>query len=159
MMAKAIGIELKDSNFHEIIEPFLSLVPSYKEKLGSIYIFTSVDEANYIQDEIKEFEIIEAMHILYFLKKPTLYNDFDDYGFRAELGFYLLENLILNFSIIEGTPKDKEMALLQFDEHLIAKDQEKYYVALHDQELIENIANAYHITIRFFELDKWLKKD
>ncbi len=153
-MDLVIGIELTNSEYHDIIAPFLPIVPSFKERLEVLYIFTSLEEVNDLKGDLAEFDIIESIHMLYSLKCPTLYHNFDDYGFHSMSGHYLLENMTTKFTIVQGSKKDIEMALLQFDEHLIAKDEAFYYVDFHYRELIENIAKAYNISIRFFELDK-----
>ncbi|MFZ3588136.1 hypothetical protein ACOI1C_02430 [Bacillus sp. DJP31] len=153
-MERVIGIELIQSEFHDIIEPFLSLTTSYKERIETFYVFTSLDEVNDLVVELSEFEIIESIHKLYFLENPTLFHDFTDYGFHTSSGYYLLEGMTTYFTIDQRDEGDQEMALLQFDEHLLAIDEGIYYVDQHHQELIQNIANAYNISIHFFELDK-----
>jgi hypothetical protein len=149
-----IGIELTDSEQHDIIEPFLSIVQTFKEYHLNLYIFSSMNEATYIINELADFDIVEALHSLYVLKCPTLFNDFHDYGFQTISRYYLIESMTTPFSITFGGDKEIEMALLQFDEHIIAKDGAHYFIDRQHQGLIEKIAKAYNITVCFFELDK-----
>jgi hypothetical protein len=150
------GIEITDADNHDIIEPFLEVVTSYIERHSTLYIFASIRDANYIKNELAVFNIVEAFHELYFLDHPSVWTIFDDYGFQTGLEhIYLIKSMVTSFTILDGLEVDKELALLQFDELLIARDDTKYFVDLHHQELIENIAKAYNITVNFFELDKY----
>jgi hypothetical protein len=149
------GIEITDTGNHDIIEPFIDLVTSFKEYHSTFYIFASLDDVSYLKDELTDYKIIEAVHELYLLENPSCSAVFDDYGFQTIAGHaYLLKSMIASFRMKDGLEANKKLALLQFDEHLVASDGPCYFVDQHQQELIENIAKAYNISVSFFELDK-----
>jgi hypothetical protein len=153
-MDNLIAIELRNDEHHDIIEPFLSISSSFKDQYGPYYIFSSIEDVLTLENELADFAIIEAVHSLYLLNQPTLYQDFQDYGFSSKSKNYLFRNMVKGFSITSGENMDIKMALLQFNEHLIASDDTIYLVDHHHQGLIEKIANSYNIKIHFFELDK-----
>jgi hypothetical protein len=154
-MKALFGIELIDSGYHVIIEPFLEVVSSFVEKQSTVYIFSSLMDAKYISNELDNLDVVEEFHELYLLNKPNVWPNFDDYGFQTQHGHvYIFKSMVSFFTIQSGLEMDKEQALLQFDEHLIARENSTYVVDLHHQELIEKIAKAYNISVNFFELDK-----
>ncbi|WP_246945933.1 hypothetical protein [Bacillus pinisoli] len=153
-MDNLIAIELIDDEHHDLLEPFLPILSSFKEKYKEFYLFSSREDVLLLEKELKDYFIIQDVHSLYVLRQPQLFPTFSDYGFTSNTTTYLFQNMVSCFAIKGGNSKDVEMAMLQFDEHLIAINENIYFVDLHHQALIEKIANAYHITISFFELDK-----
>lgn len=144
------AIELSDPEHHDIIEPFLEIVTTFVEHYSTFYIFSSIEDVRYLEQELKDYSIVEMIHTLVYLSEPKLWPSLEDYGFQTDLGnVYLLTSMVHSFEIIGGTDENQQMALLQFDEHLIAEDKRTYYVDVHHQELIGKIANAYKITITF----------
>jgi hypothetical protein len=116
-----------------------------------------------IQDRDAVLELLEHYHIpseeMQLLLLPSasyLYPPFSDYGFasRAER-FYLYAHLVSTFSfsdmrIVQANP---ENALLQMEEHLIARflidDVPTYAVDRQFIELMERIAIAYGCSVEF----------
>ncbi|KAA0549427.1 hypothetical protein FZW96_05825 [Bacillus sp. BGMRC 2118] len=149
------AIELADENYHDIIEPFLVVATSFVEQYATFYIFSSDEDVHYIESELKDFSIIEMTHVLTQLVGGNYWDSFGDYGFQTtSQKAFLLTSMVHAFEIIGGKEEHISMALLQFDEHLIAQEHTTYFVDVHHQALIEKIANAYEVSINFFELDK-----
>jgi hypothetical protein len=98
----------------------------------------------------------EEMQLLLLPSESDLYPSFSDYGFtsRAER-HYLYGHLVstFRFSAVQTAQSDPENALLQIEEHLIARfvkdNVPSYAVDLQFNELMERIAIAYGCTIEF----------
>ncbi|MBM6617267.1 hypothetical protein [Bacillus suaedaesalsae] len=149
------AIELTNKDHHDIVEPFLEVVPSFVEHYSTFYIFSSLKDVHYIEEELSIYSIIEMTHTIIGLSEGKYWDTFEDYGLKTNTGkAYLLNSMVKSFQIIGGTEDNIKMALLQFDEHLIAQEHTTYFVDVHHQALIEKIANAYEVSIAFFELDK-----
>lgn len=153
-MDNLIAIELIDTEHHDVVEPFLSILSSFREQVQQFYIFSSLADGLFLEQELQEFTIVQDVHPLYSCNQLHLFHTFSDYGFSSPTTNYLFKDLVSCFSIESGTEQDIEMALLQFDEHLIASNESIYFIDLQHHTLIEKIASAYKITIHFFELDK-----
>ncbi|WP_456278296.1 hypothetical protein [Bacillus sp. AK128] len=158
-MDNLIAIELKNEDHHDIIEPFLSITPSFKERHQQFYIFSSIVDIVILEKELVEFSIIESVHTLFKLENPILYDAFNDYGFSTNSNYYLFTSMTLGFTITKAGKVEKEMALLQFLEHLIAHDGRNYFIDHHHHDLITKIASSYNIAINLFELDKLQEND
>lgn len=75
-----------------------------------------------------------------------------DYGFTSQNNrHYLYEDMVTAFSIERGDEEQIEMALLQIEEHLIASDNNVFYVDVMQKELMEGIARAYQIELTFLK--------
>jgi hypothetical protein len=118
---------------------------------------------NTIQDRDAVLELLEhyripseEMQLLLLPSNSDLYPTFSDYGFtsRAER-HYLYERLVstFRFSEVRTTQSDLDNALLQMNEHLIARflidNDPSYAVDRQFNELIERIAYAYGCSVVF----------
>jgi hypothetical protein len=98
----------------------------------------------------------EEMQLLLLPSDSDLYPSFSDYGFtsRAERN-YLYEHLVgtFRFSEVQTAQAHPENALLQMEEHLIARYLEDntpiYAVDRQFKELMERIAHAYGCSVVF----------
>jgi len=93
------------------------------------------------------------------LQNAELMPLFSDYGFISSNNrTYLFKEAILAFSITSGDTIEIEMALLQFEEYLIAKvlqnNESVYFVDKNYKDLIIKVASAYDINVHIFDLDK-----
>jgi hypothetical protein len=105
-----------------------------------------------------DFSAIET-YTLIELNDPELTDLFPDYGFITEQGrTYLYEETVIAFSVISGDPTEITMALLQYEEYLIAKEGHGkgtiYFMDKNYEDLIKKVASAYDINIHIFDLDK-----
>ncbi|RBW70570.1 hypothetical protein [Bacillus taeanensis] len=118
-----------------------------------LVIIESKTEAAQLAAFYQEKDILENQFTLFRLEQVEMTDLFFDYGFSSTSNHaYLYEETSLPFIIKNGDLKQIEMALLQIEEHLIAKetnDQIFYYINRHQKELIEKYAQAYNITISF----------
>jgi hypothetical protein len=118
---------------------------------------------NTIQDRDAVIELLEhyripseEMQLLLLPFDSDLYPTFSDYGFtsRAER-YYLYEHLVstFRFSDVRTTQSDLENALLQIEEHLIARflsnNVPSYAVDRQFNELMERITYAYGCSVIF----------
>ncbi|MFD1736534.1 hypothetical protein ACFSCX_08145 [Bacillus salitolerans] len=157
-MKSIYGIELLDASYADIIEPFLPITHSFLGSFSSIYLFNSYEDISYLQNQLEEYEIIDSVHHLLKLENVEYFEgsgSLNDYGFKfPNQSYYVIRNMVRAFSILSGDEQEIKMALLQFDEHLLAKQGKLYVVDAHHQGLIEKIAEAYNITVSFLNLDK-----
>jgi hypothetical protein len=128
----------------------LAIVMDCDEQL---VILASKEESENLAAFYEEKGLLENQFILFKLEQPETTDLFFDYGFFSNgNGAYLYEETSLPFTIKDGDSKQIEMALLQIEEHLIAKEQEAqtlYYIDRHQKELIEKYAKSYKITLSF----------
>ncbi|RAK22379.1 hypothetical protein B0I26_102373 [Anoxybacillus vitaminiphilus] len=93
------------------------------------------------------------------LNNPELTDLFGDYGFISEQGrAYLYQETVIAFAVVDGDATEIDMALLQYEEYLIAKEhcnnETIYFMDKTYEGLIKKVAAAYDINIRIFDLDK-----
>jgi hypothetical protein len=93
------------------------------------------------------------------LEHPVLTEQFSDYGFISkENNTYVFASVVTAFSIIGGDPLEINMMILQLEEYMIAKENSNgetiYLIGHHYEPLLKKVADAYHVAIRIFTLDK-----
>jgi hypothetical protein len=157
-MKVCYGVEMKISKQKfpgytaQIIKKTAELV-NVIDRDNQLVIIESKKEAENLAAFYEEKELLENQLILFKLEQTETTDLFFDYGFFSTNNCtYLYEETSLPFTIKNGELKQIEMALLQIEEHLIAKEKEEhtlYYIDRHHKELIEKYASAYKITISF----------
>ncbi|MGA9290343.1 MAG: hypothetical protein WBV93_18585 [Anaerobacillus sp.] len=117
-----------------------------------LVIMSNQTEAEALKEFYQSKEVFEEFFTLVHLSKSTkLTGIFDDYGFVSQnQQFFLYKNMVSGFTIKQGEENEIKMALLQFKEHLIARDHELYYIDRMQIELIEGIARAYNLELTFW---------
>jgi hypothetical protein len=129
-----------------------------------LLIVATVQEANDLQDFLLSKNLFEDFFLLLELHNPEAKETFYDYGIHSLQGKdYLFLEMVAAFNIESGTKEQIEMALYQFEEHLLCIDTVQstkfYYIDQNFIELIKGIAHAYDIEVSFFDLDKLSEKD
>ncbi|TKD70103.1 hypothetical protein [Pseudalkalibacillus hwajinpoensis] len=116
-----------------------------------LVIISNKQEARALKDYYISKGVYEECYTLLPLSKvatPTAI--FTDYGFISQNhDYYLYNNMVTSFSIKQGEEEEIKMAKLQFEEHLIAQDQNIFYIDQSYIELVEGIARAYGIQLKF----------
>ncbi|MBA2869902.1 hypothetical protein HNQ85_000160 [Anoxybacillus calidus] len=120
------------------------------DKDGELLIFES--SIQLLPSNIETYSLLE-------LENPERTDLFNDYGFISEQGrTYLYQETVIAFSIVEGDATEIAMALLQYEEYLIAKEHCNneiiYFMDKTYEDLIKKVAAAYDINIHIFDLDK-----
>lgn len=97
----------------------------------------------------------EEMNVIFLPEDAELFDGFSDYGFETRTeNCFLYEKLVYLFQFKPpfGEEAEPAQALLQFEEHLIARftsEGEEYFaVDEHQSELMAGIAKAYKCTIK-----------
>ena len=130
-----------------------------------LLIVATAKEAMDLQDFLISKNQFEDFILLVELQNPELKETFYDYGIHSlQEKDYLYLEMVAVFTIEGGTKEQIEMALYQFDEHLLCIDtpdssKNYYYIDQNLIELINGIAKAYDIEVSFFDLDKLSEKD
>jgi hypothetical protein len=119
---------------------------------SQLFVIKTEQEAEKLKEIFSKKNVYEETHTLLKLSdQSTITSAFHDYGFKsASENYYLFADLVVPFQISSTDPQQIEMALLQIDEHLIAKDDEKqtiYYVDQQHETLIKKYAIAYDIEL------------
>ncbi|WP_336989516.1 hypothetical protein [Bacillus infantis] len=132
---------------------------SLKDTAGTLYLFESEQDRETAVFLLKEGHLFEDRHLLIYLEDAIMGEHFDDCGTISENGeYYLWMELVRPFAITAGEPAQREMALLQFEEHLAASSSltcgRVYFIGVHLEELALGIARAYDIEVSFLDLDK-----
>jgi KaiC/GvpD/RAD55 family RecA-like ATPase len=117
-------------------------------------IVSTEEERESVLEVMKRYKVeTEPMELLLLPEDATLTDAFSDYGFisRAD-NTYVYAKLICSFRLLtEETGSERDQALEQLDEHLIAQFTEHgktvYMVDNQLEELIHGIAKAYHCQI------------
>ncbi|MCL6587254.1 MAG: hypothetical protein K6T72_12230 [Anoxybacillus sp.] len=131
----------------------LAPIPSVKPP-----IVTDRDEDWVIVSELPTD--VDDYETLIELDTPTVMPIFSDYGFTSFSGrMYVYAALITAFTIVAGDKIEIDMFLLQLEEYIVANEQTIYYIAKHQQPLLEKIAATYGVSIHIFDLDKCGKND
>lgn len=159
-MKKLFGIE---ANY--IIEEVPEFVALIKEQTkiidfhDQIFLFEKQSEAEKAEHLLKEVNLFENKLHLLLINEGEKGETFFDFGMESEdRNFLFIENLCA-FCIEKGDPEAVEMAVFQFQEHLVfTAENEKpgtiYFSERHLQDLIKGIADAYDIQVSFLDLDK-----
>ncbi|WP_044894802.1 hypothetical protein [Bacillus alveayuensis] len=142
-MQKRLGIEITDKH----LDSFKNGIIDKDDDLLIFESFMQPPSAN-----IEAYSLLELTH-------PELTDLFGDYGFISEQGrAYLYEETVMAFSIVDGDAAEIAMALLQYEEYLIAKErcnnETIYFMDKSYEDLLKKVAAAYHINIHIFDLDK-----
>lgn len=122
------------------------------------HIVTDRDEdwviVSELPDDVHDYETLIE------LDAPTATLIFLDYGFTSFSGrVYVYESVVTAFTIVAGESIEIDMFLLQLEEYIVANEQTIYYIAKHQQPLLEKIAATYGVSIHIFDLDKCGKND
>ncbi|MFC0269988.1 hypothetical protein ACFFIX_00755 [Metabacillus herbersteinensis] len=116
----------------------------------TIVIVSSFFEAERLKSLFEEQTIFEEQHALVLLDNPEVTSLYSDYGFKSHANkIYLFQELVQSFTITATDPVQEKMALLQFEEHLIAKDGALLYIDSQFLKLVQGIATAYSIGVTF----------
>lgn len=116
----------------------------------TIVIVSTFLEAERLKSLVEEQTMFEGLHTLVLLDNPELTSLYSDYGFKSHSNkIYLFQELVQSFTIRATDPVQEKMALLQFEEHLIAKDGAFLYIDSQLIELVQGIATAYSIDVTF----------
>ena len=108
-------------------------------------------EAEALQNYYQSKGVLEDFHPLIHLSQASECRlSFTDYGFFSQNDEpYLYKEMIAWFRIIKGHHQQKEMALLQMEEHIICRDEQLFFVDRMHLELMQGIARAYNIELTF----------
>jgi hypothetical protein len=130
-----------------------------EDKAGFLYFYDSIQARETANSLLREGHLLEDQHLFILLQEAEPGERFDDNGIVSENGkHYLWKELVLPFAMTAGDPLQREMALLQFEEHLAAAAVHPsgriYFIEAHLKELAAGIARAYDIEVSFLDLDK-----
>ncbi|MCA1031726.1 hypothetical protein LCL95_11890 [Bacillus timonensis] len=157
MLKFAYGIETQqiDKKFDEFIRPLETDITE-----EGFIVVKNQSHAATLTKLISE----EELHPLVQLELVRASLSFDDYGIRTINHLnYLFLDMVSAFIIKNGNKEQIEMALYQFEEHIIATDEGQpspiYFIDCHLEKLIKGIAKAYDIEVSFFDLDKFKEND
>jgi hypothetical protein len=154
-MQKRLGIEAALTNDFAEQDRLSTLII---DKDNELLIVKEEDWDQFIHLLPSNASITETYSLLE-LENPEVTDLFTDYGFTSEFGrTYLYADTPIAFSIVRGNPTEVAMALLQFEEYLIAKEklanETIYFLDKNYEDLIKKVANAYAINVHIFDLDK-----
>lgn len=129
-----------------------------------LLIVATAKEALKLQDYLISKNQFEDFFLLLELHNPETKETTYDYGIHSlQEKDYLFLEMVSVFTIENGTKEQIEMALYQFEEHLLCTDtiesKKYYYIDRNFIELINGISHAYDIEVSFFDLDKLTEKD
>jgi hypothetical protein len=146
-MQKRLGVEAAVKNFFIAKNSFDNRII---DKDGELLIFEPFTQL--LPTNIETYSLLELEH-------PELTDLFSDYGFISEQGrAYLYQDTVIAFSIVAGDATEIAMALLQYEEYLIAMEhcnnKTIYFMDKTYEDLIKKVAAAYDINIHIFDLDK-----
>ncbi len=116
-----------------------------------LVIISNKAEAEVLKEFYISKEVFEDFYSLVHLSNSTKRSSlFEDFGFVSQnQQFFLYKNMVSAFTIKQGDEKEIKMALLQFEEHLIAQDHQLYYFDRMQIELMKGIARAYNLELTF----------
>lgn len=153
-MQECFGIEVINNheqiNLLEEIQQLVTLV-DYNEM--DFFIVPSLSDAKTIVELYDAIEISTQIMPLFRMLNSEKMELFEDYGFTLSSQCYLMKEMVIPFTIIGGEEKQIEMALLQFQEHLIAIEKGEVFFYFIDQslmDLIKGIAYSYDIEVSLF---------
>ncbi|MCA0171079.1 hypothetical protein [Bacillus sp. RAR_GA_16] len=117
-----------------------------------LVILSTEEEANALQNYYQSKDVLEGFYPLIHLSPSSaLKPSFTDYGFISQNNeSYLYKEMVASFMIQKGDNQQREMALLQMEEHLICKDENLFFIDRMHIELMEGIARAYNIELTFW---------
>lgn len=117
-----------------------------------LVILSTEEEANALQNYYQSKGVLEGFYPLVYLSQSSeLKTSFTDYGFISQNNEpYLYKEMVASFMIQKGENQQREMALLQMEEHLICKDENLFFIDRMHIELMEGIARAYNVELTFW---------
>lgn len=167
-MELAFGIELsveegkKPGFYAQLIKEMAGKV-NIQDRDGALYIVKTKEEAETLKSLYINKKAFEEEYELILLNAPELTDAWNDYGFASDTEkLYLYKDMIASYSFSGGLKENREMALLQMEEHLIGRETGEsaiYFVDRSHIELIRGIARAYNVEVSFFDLDKISEND
>lgn len=140
----------------DFLETFISVMDPY-HVFENLFIFPpgpSVHEAAVL---LAEAELLQEIHPIIRIDGGKEGADFFDVGFRSGSSVYLFCDLLVGFKLGQGEALQKEMALLQLEEHLAFSSgcsETIYFTLSHYVDLIKGIVKAYGLEAEFLNLDK-----
>jgi|GEM_PF-1346577 len=151
-MIKRYGVEISSWPMNDKLEKF---VVDKDDQLAIL----SKENASQFLNALSSQEFSMETYSLIEIQGSELTPLFPDYGFiSASNRVYLYAETVLAFSIIDGSATEIKMALLQYEEYLIAKTiVNGYFVYFIDKnytDLLTKVASAYGINVHIFDLDK-----
>ena len=116
-----------------------------------LVIISDRTEAEALQSYYQSKNVLEDFHPLIHLSQTYEHkSSFTDYGFFSQNNeLYLYKEMVAWFKIIKGENQQREMALLQMEEHLLCHDNQLFFVDRMHIELMQGIARAYNIELAF----------
>lgn len=151
-MIKRYGVEISSWPMNDKLEKF---VVDKDDQLAILSKENASQFLNALSSQEFSVETYSLIEIQGSERTPL----FPDYGFiSASNRVYLYAETVLAFSIIDGSATEIKMALLQYEEYLIAKTiVNGYFVYFIDKnytDLLTKVASAYGINVHIFDLDK-----
>lgn len=116
-----------------------------------LVILSDPTEAEALQAYYQSIDVLEDFHPLIHLSQTSEHRPaFTDYGFFSQNNeSYLYKEMVAWFKILKGEDQQKEMALLQMEEHLLCRDNQLFFVDQMHIELMRGIARAYNLELAF----------
>lgn len=159
-MKQLTGIEALHSIYE--IPDFLEIFISFTQPLyihDTLYIYEQGKNAEEAEDFLKEACLLQEIHPLIKIEKGIEGTDFFDYGFCEGSSIFLFKNSLAAFKVTGKNKLQKEMALLQLEEHLIytsigGNDERIFFSNSNYMDLIKGIVKAYEVEVEFLDLDK-----
>ncbi|MED3624667.1 hypothetical protein [Neobacillus thermocopriae] len=162
-MKSAIAVEAKAEieQFPELIHLLFSET-AIDWHSNNMFIYLQREEALLAKEILHTTNLFEHLHLAQIVSKGTKGPYFEDYAIQLDRETYcLFTDDLISFYITGKNKNELLMAKYQFEEHLVfstsENDKDIFFIELHNKELMQNIAIAYHINI-FFTLDKREKK-
>ncbi|KON87059.1 hypothetical protein AF332_09715 [Sporosarcina globispora] len=121
------------------------------------FMFEQMDHADFTKNVLVEAGLFEGFFKLYYIKSGEKGETFNDFAIEIDSGSCLFTEPLCAFTITGGHSEDIQMAVYQFQEHLVftaKEDKMVYFSELHLKDLIIGIAEAYDIQVSFLDLDK-----
>ncbi|WLR49775.1 hypothetical protein LC040_10690 [Bacillus tianshenii] len=142
----------------DILDELVTLV----DAVDGFYFVQTKDEADVLQAYFETLEQFVDLHPIAHVSYPQSTQITTDYAIMSRTDAYFFADLVAAFKIINGKDEQKEMALYQIEEDLVASakiDNTKvFFIDKKDKLLIEGYAEAYDIEVSFLHLDKVEKK-
>ncbi|MDN3016512.1 hypothetical protein PH210_09950 [Paenibacillus sp. BSR1-1] len=158
-MIKAFAVEANSEiadfpEFHDLLFEETNI----NWNVRNFFIYLIDEEANLAQELLKAAELFEHIHPLFVVANGKKSTTFEDYALELDVDHCgLFASDIIPFCITKGNQNDIQMAMYQFEEHLVFETRENgsalFFIDKNNIELIHKIARAYDIVVTF-ALDK-----
>ncbi|MGG1679830.1 hypothetical protein ACIFOT_29550 [Neobacillus sp. NRS-1170] len=126
--------------------------------VGNFFIYLKDEEANLAKELLEVAVLFEHIHPILVVANGKKSTTFEDYALvfdEDHCGLFASD--IIPFFITGGNQNDIQMAMYQFEEHLVFETMENgsalFFIEKNNIELIQKIARAYQIVVTF-ALDK-----